>query len=259
MPRNIHRVFFAKRGRVSPQGGFVHFFNHRHRVAVWIGYSVLVREVAAFRSKIGVLSGNDGRLIVNYGNCGRSHIRAFVSVGVPRLHAVLDRVPACRNNLRKGAGGGFRYFRVAPVIHRPFQNISDRVAVRIAGSSPCYGYVLRAVTAFRHGNSVRRTRRGVPLEFIVSAAVFVIRYQNIRFQITKRTHTPAAEGRVVAAQRPRSADIAHKARVAGIRRAKPPIPRRRSVKTATCIIAVTHTFSRRIGKAACIIAEQGQL
>ena len=195
---------------------------------------------------------------MNYGNRGRSHIRTFVSVGVPRLHAVLNRVPACRNDFRKGAGGGFRYFRIAPVIHRPFQNIGDRVAVRIGGSSPCYGYVLRAVTAFRHGNSVWRTRCGVPLEFIVSAAVCAIRYQNIRFQITKRTHAPAAIVRAVAVQRPRSVDTAHTARVAGIRRAKPPIPRLRSRRIAPVITFVNGRL-RTIGKAACIVAEQGQL
>ena len=258
MPRNIHRVFFSKRGRVAPQGGFVHLFNHCHRVAVRIGHGVLVREVAAFRSKIGVLSGNGGRLIVNYWNRGRSHIRTFVPVGVPRLHAVFDRVPACRNGFRKGAGGCCRCLCIAPVVYRPFQNIGDRVAVRIGGSSPCHGYVLRAVTAFRHGNSVRCTRCGVPLEFIVSAAVFVIRYQNIRFQITKRTHAPAAAVRDVVAQRARRVDIAHIVRVAGMRRAKPPIPRLRSCRIAR-IVAFINGRLRTIGKAACVVAEQGQL
>ena len=68
---------------------------------------------------------------MNYWNRGRSHIRTFVPVGVPRLHAVFDRVPACRNGFRKGAGGCCRCLCIAPVVYRPFQNIGDRVAVRI--------------------------------------------------------------------------------------------------------------------------------
>ena len=68
--------------------------------------------------------------------------------------------------------------------------------------------------AFPENGLVQAFRKGFPDHFterrlaLVHFA-FVIRYQNVRFQRTKRTHTPA-EARAVEAQRPRSVDKAHK-------------------------------------------------
>ena len=74
----------------------------------------------------------------------------------------------------------------------------------------------------------------------------------------KRANAVVPVVRVVVVQRTVGIDVADVVGVRRIRRAKPPIPRLRSRRIAPVITFVNGRL-RTIGKAACVVTEQGQL
>ena len=66
----------------------VDLFNNVHRVAVRIGYAVLIDEIGALDPKIGITAGNHGRLVMNYGNISACGVRGIIAVAVLCADAV---------------------------------------------------------------------------------------------------------------------------------------------------------------------------
>ncbi len=86
---NGKRLRCAQRDRVLRRDCLsVDLFNNVHRVAVRIGYAVLIGEIPALRAKIGVTAGNHGRLVMDYGNISACGVRGIIAVAVLCADAV---------------------------------------------------------------------------------------------------------------------------------------------------------------------------
>ena len=86
---NGKRLRRAQRDRVLRRDCLsVDLFNNVHRVAVRIGYAVLIGEIGALDPKIGITAGNHGRLVMNYGNISACGVCGIIAVAVLCADAV---------------------------------------------------------------------------------------------------------------------------------------------------------------------------
>lgn len=165
--------------------------------AVFVRYAVTLRERGGLRSQVGICAADNGRMVVYHRPRRAGVVGAFRARAVIRLDAVRNRGPAERDCVGVTAVDALVYLRPCAAVDLPFEDIAGKIAVVVRGSPPTDRQAFAAANVGRNRDGRGLRGGAVPNDRVCAVGIRAVRYQDFRFDITKRANTAEAAERAV--------------------------------------------------------------